>query len=353
MLKLAVVNDSLMAAEALRRVIKRVPEYQLLWVAHNGREALRYCSQNCPDVILMDLIMPEMDGIEATRRISTEFGCAILVVTATVNGHAGRVFEAMGAGALDAVNTPVLEDSGHSAGEQMLLHKIDTVATLLHGKPLSRHRRAAEPAPLSRVDTGTPPVIAIGASTGGPAALTSVLRALPADLPAAVAIVQHVDEQFMPSFINWLNEHCTLPLRAARPGDRFEAGSVLVCGRDDHLIVSADASLDYTPEPTALAYRPSVDVFFESLAKNMNNHVLGALLTGMGKDGAAGLKAMRERGWHTIAQDQETSAVYGMPKAAKEIDAAVEILPLGKIGPALVKWAENASQGGRGISKSG
>jgi two-component system response regulator WspF len=176
---------------------------------------------------------------------------------------------------------------------------------------------------------------------------------MPADLPAAVAIVQHVDEQFMPSFINWLNGHTELPVRAARPGDRFEAGTVLVCGRGDHLILTPGATLDYTVEPSALAYRPSVDVFFESLAKHMTNQSVGALLTGMGKDGAAGLKAMRQRGWHTIAQDQATSAVYGMPKAAIEADAAVEVLPLKDIGPALVKWAENASQGGRGIRKSG
>jgi len=129
MLKIAVVNDSLMAAECLRRVVNRVPEYQLLWVAYNGREALHYCSRHCPDIILMDLIMPEMDGIEATRRISEEFGCAILVVTATVHGHAGRVFEAMGAGALDAVNTPMLGESGHGEGEDLLIHKINTIAT--------------------------------------------------------------------------------------------------------------------------------------------------------------------------------------------------------------------------------
>jgi two-component system response regulator WspF len=164
--------------------------------------------------------------------------------------------------------------------------------------------------------------------------------------------VQHVDEQFMPSFINWLNDHTPLPVRAAQPGDRFEAGTVLVCGRGDHLLLSSDATLAYNPEPTGVAYRPSVDVFFESLSQTFNNQALGILLTGMGRDGAAGLKAMRQRGWHTIAQDQESCAVYGMPKAAMEIGAAVEILPLGEIGPAAVKWADNVSQGGRRIRTS-
>ena len=189
--------------------------------------------------------------------------------------------------------------------------------------------------------------------TGGPSALTEVLRDLPADLPAALAIVQHVDEQFMPSFINWLNDHTPLPVRAAQPGDRFEAGTVLVCGRGDHLLLNSDATLAYSREPTTVAYRPSVDVFFESLSQTLNNQSLGILLTGMGRDGAAGLKAMRQRGWHTIAQDQASCAVYGMPKAAVEMGAAAEIIPLRDIGPAAVKWAHNASQGGRGIRKSG
>ena len=217
MLKIGIVNDSLMAAECLRRVVNRVAAYQLLWVAYNGHEALRYCRQNCPDVILMDLIMPEMDGIEATRRISAEFSCAILVVTATVHGHAGRVFEAMGAGALDAVNTPVLGDAGRGEGEDILVRKINTIATLLRGKPLVRGASAPRPETTRPADARAPALIAIGASTGGPSALTKVLRDVPADLPAALAIVQHVDEQFMPSFINWLNDHTPLPVRAARP----------------------------------------------------------------------------------------------------------------------------------------
>lgn len=352
MLKIAVVNDSLMAAECLRRVVERVPEYELLWMAYNGREALQYCNDKCPDIILMDLIMPEMDGIEATRRINAQFGCAILVVTATVQGHAGRVFEAMGAGALDAVNTPVLGDAGHSEGEQILIRKINTIARLLDGRAHSRQRGPASPS-VSRSDSNSPALIAIGASTGGPSALIEVLRTLPADFPAALAIVQHVDEQFMPSFINWLDSHTALPVRTAIAGERLQPGTVLVCGRGDHMILTGDGTLDYTAEPAALVYRPSVDVFFHSLAANLRSPSVGVLLTGMGRDGAAGLKAMRERGWQTIAQDQQTSAVYGMPKAAKEIEAAVEILPLGDIGPSLVKWAERTSHGGRGIRKSG
>jgi two-component system response regulator WspF len=346
MLKIAVVNDSMMAAESLRRVVDSVADYQLVWVAYDGREALQKCRQLCPDIILMDLIMPEMNGIEATRAICAEFQCAILVVTASVDGHAGKVFEAMGAGALDAVNTPVLGTGGDSAGADALIGKINTIATLLHGKPL---RSSASTSPAIQLPNvgGDTPLIAIGASTGGPSALCDVLRGLPADPGVAIAIVQHVDEQFVASFTRWLDEQVPLKVRAAEAGEPPAIDTVLVCAREDHLILRADGRLDYNPEPRALAYRPSVDVFFHSLAEHHRNQTVGVLLTGMGKDGAAGLKAMRERNWCTIAQDQASCAVYGMPKAAKELDAAKEILPLGNIGPRLAKWAEQASARGK------
>ncbi|NIA01212.1 MAG: chemotaxis-specific protein-glutamate methyltransferase CheB [Planctomycetia bacterium] len=342
-MKIAIVNDSMIAAESLRRVVDSVSEYKLVWTAADGNEAIQRCHEHCPDIILMDLIMPGMDGIEATRHISADFDCAILVVTATVNGHTGKVFEAMGAGALDAVNTPILGASGQGEGKQALIRKIDTIAMLMHGKTYRRKSASTLPVQPQAANTGRVPLIAIGASTGGPAALREILQGLPPDPGVAIAIVQHVDEQFAASFTSWLNDLSPMPVRQARPGDCFEAGTALVCGREDHLVLKADGYLDYSAEPRDLVYRPSVDVFFNSLAENHPNQSVGVLLTGMGKDGAAGLKALRERGWITLAQDKDTCAVYGMPKAAKELDAATEILPLGNIGPRLAEWVEQAS----------
>ncbi len=337
MLKLAIVNDSLMAAEALRRVVDSVPDYQLLWVAYDGVEAVAKCADLCPDIILMDLIMPHMDGVEATRAICAEHQCAILVVTASVGGHAGKVFEAMGAGALDAVNTPVLGAGGDGEGGDLLIAKIDTIATLLRGTPL-RHA-VTRPAMRTPPRCEGPPLIAIGASTGGPSALREVLRALPPEPGVAIAIVQHVDEQFAASFTQWLDDQVPLNVRGAQAGEPLVVNTALVCSREDHLVLGADGLLDYHPEPRSLAYRPSVDVFFHSLAENHKNQLIGVLLTGMGKDGAAGLKALRDHRWETIAQDQESCAVYGMPKAAKELQAASEILSLVNIGPRLAEWA--------------
>jgi two-component system response regulator WspF len=180
------------------------------------------------------------------------------------------------------------------------------------------------------------PLVAIGASAGGPAALATLLRSLPADFAAAVVVVQHVDRQFAAGMAEWLHGASGFAVRLAESGDRPVPGTVLLAGTADHLALTASRHLGYTPEPREYAYRPSVDVFFESVCRHWRGEAIGVLLTGMGRDGALGLKALRSRGCHTIAQDEATSAVYGMPKAAVKLNAAVEVLPIERIGARLV-----------------
>ncbi|MFN2308887.1 MAG: chemotaxis response regulator protein-glutamate methylesterase [Gammaproteobacteria bacterium] len=335
-MRVAVVNDSRLAAESLCQVITGSGRHQVAWVAEDGVEAVRRCAADRPELILMDLIMPRQNGVEATRQIMAKSPCAILVVTSSVTDNAAMVFEAMGAGALDAINTPILGLNGRGDGSAALLHKIDVIARLIDAPPQPARTAPTASAPRS-ASGGRPPLIAIGASTGGPAALRSLLAPLPADLPAALVIVQHVDAQFAPSFAAWLGEQTALSVQLAEPGDRPEPGRVLVAGREDHLILTADGTLEYTPEPARYAYRPSVNVFFESVAQHWRGRAIGVLLTGMGRDGGAGLMALRRAGCHTIAQDKASSAIYGMPKAAAELGAAVEILSLDAIGPAVLK----------------
>ena len=334
-MRVAIVNDMALAVEALRRVVMSAPAYEIAWIAHDGEEAVRLCAADVPDVILMDLMMPRMDGAEATRQIMHASPCAILVVTATVDGHAPKVFEAMGHGALDAVNTPVLGPSGEPSGGAALLAKIAMIGTLI-GKPAAR---AASPPrdPIRRADRAGVPLVVIGASTGGPAALARVLAALPADLPAAIAIVQHIDEQFADGLASWLSTESGRDVRTIKAGDSIDAGAIRIAATNEHLIVAPDLRFDYVKEPAELAYRPSVDVFFRSAAASWPGPLIGVLLTGMGSDGAQGMLAVRRAGWHTIAQDEASCVVYGMPKAAVKIDAVAELVSLDTIPEAIVR----------------
>ena len=341
-MKVAIVNDTAMAVEILRRIVTSVPDYQLVWVAADGAQAVEKCARERPDVILMDMIMPVMDGVEATRRIMAESPCAILIVTSAPDGNAGKVFEAMGAGALDVVGTPVLGAGGDGEGREILLQKLRTIGRLIGN---GRMTPAAPVKPAPARAASLPPLLAIGASTGGPAALAVLLGGLPADFPAAIVIVQHVDEQFTDSFVDWLAGQTVLPVRRARAGDTPRAGQVLVAGGTEHLVLRPHGRLDYSAEPRDYAYQPSVSVFFENLARGWDGVAVGVLLTGMGRDGAQGLLAMRRAGFHTIAQDEASCAVYGMPRAAAQLDAAVEVLPLDAIAQAVCHALQDAQQG--------
>jgi chemotaxis response regulator CheB len=317
----------------LRRAVISKSEHQVIWVARDGAEAVAMCAKATPDLILMDLIMPGMDGVEATRRIMAATPCAILVVTFSVGANSVRVFEAMAQGALDAVDTPALGIGNLRESAARLLAKIDTVSKLIGEKNISFNgKNSRYPLPRAREKW----LVAMGASAGGPAALAKVLSGLPENFPAAIVVVQHVDQQFAAGMAEWLNGPSTLPVRVAQEGDRPESGIVLLAATSDHLVLKASDRLGYTAEPKDYVYRPSVDVFFESVNLCWPGSAVGVLLTGMGRDGALGLKALRDRGHYTIAQDQASSAVYGMPKAAAAVAAAVDILPLERIAAKLI-----------------
>jgi two-component system response regulator WspF len=330
-MRIAIVNDMVMAVEAMRRILLEARGHELAWVARDGAEAVERCARDTPDLVLMDLIMPEMDGVEATRRIMAQNPCAIVVVTASVNRNSSKVFEAMSAGALDAVRTPSLEYSGTRMGAEAFLGKIQTINRLIGSGDGRKAHTAHPPSELSKTHR-RPPLIAIGASAGGPAALAAVLAQLPAGFPASIVVIQHVDAQFAEGLADWLGSQIKLPVRLAREGERPQAGVVLIAGTKEHLVFAGPGRLGYSAEPVESPYRPSIDVFLKSIPRFWHGKVVGVLLTGMGRDGAAGLKALHAAGHHTLVQNEATCAVYGMPKAATELKAASEILPLEKIG---------------------
>ncbi len=330
-MRIAIVNDVRAASEALRRIVEALPHHEIAWMAADGVEAVAKAKRDRPDLILMDLLMPHLDGAEATRQIMASAPCAILVVTATVSGNMPLVYEAMGHGALDAVDTPALGPGDEMHGARALVDKIGIIAKLV-GSTAPTTKRPP-------VGSTLPRLLVIGASTGGPKALCDLLLPLPNDWSVATVVVQHVDVTFAAGLASWLADRTGKKVRVAAPGDAPKAGEVLIAGTNDHLVLTAGRTLDYRVEPQKIFFRPSVDIFFESVAAHWPQQGTAVLLTGMGRDGAAGLLALREKGWHTIAQDESTSVVWSMPKAAIEAGAACEVLPIGRIPAALMTRA--------------
>ncbi|OQY49500.1 MAG: chemotaxis response regulator protein-glutamate methylesterase [Desulfobacteraceae bacterium 4572_87] len=333
-MRIAIVNDLSLAVEILRRIVLDSALHKVAWVAQTGEEAVRKCEADTPDLILMDLFMPDMDGVEASRRIMYASPCPILVVTATMEDHAGKVFEAMGHGALDAINTPMM-GRGDSArkSRDALLKKIAMIEKLSRNSQVSPIPRQSKASPGSKVSS----LIAIGASTGGPKALAEILSRMPANLGAGILIAQHVDGEFSAGMASWLNEQSPLSIRLAEEGAYPSRGTALLAGKNDHLVLTSNLDLAYIKEPIATPFRPSVDVLFKSVAAHWPSMGIAILLTGMGRDGAEGMKMLHRVGWHTIAQDEATSVVYGMPKAARDLGAASEILPIDRIAPAILR----------------
>lgn len=327
-MRIGIVNHDRGVADTLQRIIATRPGLQTAWLAYDGDDAVRLCAADKPDLVLMDLAMRRVDGVEATRQIMAASPCAILIVTPTVDGDAARVFRAMGHGALDAVNTPV-----GAAGEEALLAKIRTIGRLV--KPRTTRTTLPRIPVPSNLQPPAPPLVVIGSSTGGPKALAEILASMSGPPRGAIIVVQHVDEQFASGLASWLAREARFPVRTAVEGGRPQLGEMSIAESNDHLVLADDLTFRYVREPAEIPYRPSVDVFFKNVAQVWPAPGIAVLLTGMGSDGGQGMLALRRKGWHTIAQDRDTSVIYGMPKAAVDLDAAVQVLPVDEIGRAI------------------
>ncbi len=338
-MRIGIVNDSLIAREALRRAVASAPAHQVAWLASDGAEAVQKAVADHPDLILMDLIMPGVDGVEATRQIMELAPCPILVVTASVSVHRGQVFQAMGFGALDVVATPSLGPTDSMDGASPLLQKIATIEKLIGRTPQTPViPPKAVAGPALRSPDRSPiswNLVVLGASTGGPAAIVDVLVEMPDSPDASVVIIQHIDVKFVPGLGRDLSQRTGRRVDLVEPGERPLPGRVYLANTDDHLILDNSRRFRHVAEPLTNYYRPSVDVFLLSLVEHWPEPGAAAILTGMGRDGALGLLALRRSGWLTVAQNEGTSVVYGMPRAAAELGAAHLILPIHEIGAAL------------------
>jgi two-component system chemotaxis response regulator CheB len=342
MIKVMLVDDSGLTLVVLKRMLAQAPDIVVVGTACNGQEALALLPELQPDVICTDLKMPVMDGLAFTKAVMTEFPRPILVVSAAVqSSDTSNIFNLMQAGAIDVIAKPgyvLTDESGMNARD--LINKI----RVLSGVHVIARKRAEQSSPAPavpvNVQTSTPPqIIGIGASTGGPQALHQILTALPANFPLPIVCVQHISEGFSVGLVNWLNHECELTVQFAETGLIPEPGHVYFAPDNKQLETNAQKQLVCTSAPSYGGHRPAISVTLQSLALHFGRYATGVLLTGMGRDGVDGLQSIKQVGGMTIAQDEASSIVFGMPRVAIEEQAAQVVLPLAKIAQALVKLA--------------
>ena len=339
-MRVAIVNDLRIATEALRSVLV-AGGHQVAWTALDGKESVVRAKTDPPELILMDLVMPIMDGAEATRQIRITAKIPILVVTSSVAANFDLATKAMSHGALDVVLLPTIKDDPAKDGSSLLKRLKNIQNINIHTEKISSAMMQKLPYPptqpyppypsMGALSQNEIKLVVIGGSTGGPAAFEKIVLGLGSKSDAAFIFLQHIGGEFCESFAKWLGRPGYLPLSIAQPGEKPTPGKILLANSDRHLIMKRDGSLDYSIEPTEIPFLPSVDVFMESLALNWKGVGIAGILTGIGRDGAKGLLALHQKGWTTFAQDEATSVVHGMPKAAADLGAAKYILPIDQV----------------------
>ena len=330
-IRVLVADDSELFRRLLSAVIGADPAFDVVAVAADGHAAAALARDLHPDVITMDLNMPDADGFSGIARIMAETPTPILVLTANRAEVVG--FKALSLGALDLVEKPAASDDLEAYGAQ-----IRSRLKLLAGVKVIRHLRGlrGQPPRLPTTRRRRIDLVVIGASLGGPRALATLLKGLPPGFPAPLAIVQHIADGFTQGLAGWLQQESRLEVREARDGDLLRPGQALLAPSGAHLLVEA-ASVRLSDAAPVDTFKPSVTPLFASAAASHGARACGVILTGMGRDGAAGMLALKEAGAQTLAQDEASSAVFGMPKAAIDLGAVGRVLPLDDLARALTE----------------
>ncbi len=336
-IKLVIAEDSPLTRSFLVQICESDPRIRVVAAVGDGEAALEAVARCRPDVVLMDIHMPRLDGFEATRRIMESRPVPIVMCSATTDvNDVVTVFRAMEAGAVACIDKP--GGPQHHEHEAQVAYLLQTVRLMSEIKVVRRWRRplanAEVPGKAVRVAAGQK-LIGIGASTGGPPVLQTILGGLPKDFAAPILVVQHIARGFLPGLALWLNQTTGLQVHVAAHDAEPLPGHVYFAPDDLHMGVSAGGRILLTREAPESGLRPAVSYLFRSLAAVYRARAVGVLLTGMGRDGAVELRLMRDRGAVTIAQDRETSVVNGMPGAAQALDAATHVMPADKIAALL------------------
>lgn len=327
--RVLIVDDSPVARAVLKDVLESDADIRVVGMAATGREAVEMTAKLKPDLVTMDLVMPGMDGMEATERIMARNPTPILFLSAFIgpDGAYSRS-DALAAGALDVVEKPnSMPDPGWQRDAGSLTHKVKTLARVPVVTHMRRASRDPERARLSIESRRAGLAVAIGGSTGGPKVIDELLSSLPTSYEPAVIVVQHLAEAFLPQLIASLQPRCALEIKVAESGDRLRPGRILFAPSSGHLVVVSGGRIRIDAGDPVRGFRPSIDVAMTSLAQTFGSRACGVLLSGMGADGAAGLQAIRNAGGKTLVQDESSCVVFGMPRAAVELGAAQHVLP--------------------------
>jgi two-component system chemotaxis response regulator CheB len=348
MIRVLVAEDSVTVRELLVQILSSDPEIQVIGEAKNGMEAVEQAVRLKPDVITMDVHMPELDGLEATKEIMVRSPTPIVVVSSS---HSARDVElslsAMRAGALLVLPKPDDPRSDQFAGRQgnllTMVKAMSSVKVVRRWTPRTSAPRPPAPSPLGPL--GPVRVIAIGASTGGPAALERILKDLPGDFSAPILVVQHIATGFASGLARWLSGSASLRVKIAEPGEMLRPRTVFIAPDDRHLGVGADGRIEVTAGPEVNGLRPSATHLFESVARSFGPGVVAVILTGMGRDGVEGLRAVKIAGGQVIAQDESSSVVYGMPREAVTAGVVDIVASIEDIAPRLRERAGEPEAG--------
>ncbi|HEV8582806.1 MAG TPA: chemotaxis-specific protein-glutamate methyltransferase CheB [Thermoanaerobaculia bacterium] len=348
-IRVLVVEDSLTVRKRLCEVLAAASELEVIAEAEDGKRGIELCQELRPDVVTLDMMLPMMSGLAATEYIMAHCPTPILIVSSSINrGELYRTYDALAAGAVDVLEKPRGDDTdGDWEGRLVAAVKlVSRIRVITHPRArlgvLGRTPAPAAAVPLRSPRPGAQ-VVALGASTGGPGAILEILHAIPSPFPLPILIVLHIGDPFATAFADWLDGQSSHEVAFARDREPLKGDRVVLAPPGCHLAVGGGRLL-LKSGPERHSCRPSVDVLFESVAWEYGAAAAACLLTGMGRDGAAGLLEVRAAGGVTVVQDEATSVVYGMPREAVLLGAAEQVLPVGAIGPFIASLAAGAEE---------